>query len=189
MFIRSERLFLRPAWPEEWDELVELINDEALVGNMATLPWPFTAADARESAARVPDRLLPHFFITLPSADGAKLLGSAGLGRLGDGVELGYWIARSYRGQGYAAEAARAVLSLARTLGHRRIIANHFTDNAASERVLRTIGFAPTGERSTRFSLGRGEAAPTQVFAIELGEVCGGERDGIAGGDPAMRAA
>ena len=23
MFIRSERLFLRPAWPEDWQELLE----------------------------------------------------------------------------------------------------------------------------------------------------------------------
>ena len=27
MFIRSERLFLRPGWPEEWAELLALIDE------------------------------------------------------------------------------------------------------------------------------------------------------------------
>ena len=35
MFIRSERLFLRPAWPEDWPELLVTIGDEAVVKNLA----------------------------------------------------------------------------------------------------------------------------------------------------------
>jgi len=187
MFIRSERLFLRPAWPEDWDELLALINDAGVVCNLATAPWPYTADDAHAFAARPQEKLLPHFFITLPTADGAKLIGSVGLSRNGGDIELGYWIGRGHWGQGYAAEAARAVLRLAVTLGHRRIIASHFADNPASGRVLRKIGFRPTGALLPRYSLGRGGEALAHGYAVELGGACGG--DGASDNVVAMRAA
>jgi RimJ/RimL family protein N-acetyltransferase len=175
MFIRSERLFLRPAWPEDHDELLALLSDESVVRNLATVPWPYTDADARASLGRRADRLLPHFFITVPTAEGAKLIGSVGLGRDGGDVEMGYWIARSHWGQGYATEAVRAVLSLSRTLGHRRLVANHFADNPASARVLAKAGFRPTGRTELRYSAGRGGVAPARSCAVELGGVCPGD--------------
>jgi len=186
MFIRSERLFLRPGWPEDWHELIGLINDREVVGNLASAPWPYTAEHAREFAARPQQRLLPHFFITLPGAQGPKLIGSAGLGRDGDEVELGYWIARPYWGQGYATEAARAVLGLARALGHRRVFASHFVDNPASGKVLRKAGFRPTGETRMRHSQGRGCEARVERHEAALD--CLGGDDAASDGE-AMRAA
>jgi RimJ/RimL family protein N-acetyltransferase len=170
MFIRSERLFLRPGWPEDWQELLALINDEGVVRNLVTAPWPYTMSDAMAFVRREQERLLPHFFITLPTAQGARLVGSIGLGRDGDDVELGYWIARDWWGQGYATEAARAVLRLAAALGHRRIVAGHFADNPTSGRVLTKAGFRLTGERRMRFSAGRGAEAPGLSYAIELAD-------------------
>ena len=64
MFIRSERLFLRPGWPEDWQELFGLIHDEGIVRNLAKAPWPYTPEHAREFAARVEETGLPSFFIT-----------------------------------------------------------------------------------------------------------------------------
>lgn len=172
MFIRSERLFLRPAWPEDLEETFALVNDQAVVRNLASAPWPYTIEDAREFLARPREAMLPNFFVTLPSAEGTRLIGHVGLARDHDEVELGYWIAPAYWGQGYATEAARAVLNLAKVLGHRRVIAGHFTDNPASGRVLEKVGFAPTGARRIRYSAGRGGVAPALAYAIELGEAC-----------------
>jgi RimJ/RimL family protein N-acetyltransferase len=169
MFIRSERLFLRPGWPEEWPELLALIDDAGVVRNLARAPWPYTAEDARAFIARPQERMLPHFLITLPAAGGARLIGSAGLGRDGDEIELGYWIGRPYWGQGYATEAVRAVLNQARALGHRRIVASHFTDNPASGRVLSKAGFRPTGEKRIRYSAGRQGVGLAQRYALALG--------------------
>ncbi len=53
MFIRSERLFLRLGWPEDWQELFGLIRDQGIVRNLARAPWPYTPEHAREFAARV----------------------------------------------------------------------------------------------------------------------------------------
>lgn len=173
MFIRSERLFLRPGWPEDWEELLSRIGDEAVVRNLAKVPWPYTAEDARSFAALPQDARLPHFVITVPTAQApAEIIGGVGLGPDGHEVQLGYWIARAHWGRGYATEAARAVLGLARTLGHRRLIAKQFIDNPASGRVLSKVGFKLTGEVRPSYSLARGGEAPAAVHAIELAGPC-----------------
>ena len=185
MFIRSERLFLRPAWPEDWRELLRGIADEAIVRNLAKAPWPYNADHARDFAGKPQDARLPHFLVTL--AANGELIGSVGLGRHeADEVELGYWIARPHWGRGYAPEAARAVLRLARTLGHDWVLAGHFVDNPSSGRVLAKIGFRPTGQVRRRFSLARGREVDSIEYAIALGSPsdCDG-RDT----DVAMRAA
>ena len=185
MFIRSERLFLRPAWPEDWEELLGLIADEAIVRNLARAPWPYGPDHVRDFAARPQDKRLPNFFVS--TACNGELIGSVGLGRDDEGrTELGYWIARPHWGNGYAPEAARAVLRLAKTLGHRRVVAGHFVDNPASGRVLARVGFRPTGKVVPRFSLGRGQNVESVEYATELGAA-----SDCDGGDSqaAMRAA
>lgn len=166
MFHRSERLFLRPAFPEDWAAIKTCLGaDEGIVRNLARAPWPYGENAARAFAAMTQDPLLPHFLVTLP---GVGVIGSAGLGDHEGAPELGYWIARNHWGQGYATEAAGAVLRIARTLGHRRIIAGHFTDNPASGRVLAKLGFAATGRIVPRHSLARGAEAQVVEYALEL---------------------
>jgi len=171
MFNRSERLFLRPAWPEDWHEIYSLINDREIVQNLATAPWPYSPEDAREFVSRSSQRqsFRPNFIVTLPQAAGG-MIGSAGLidGERGE-VELGYWIARDHWGKGFATEAVRAVLQVASALGHRKVIASHFSDNPASGRVLRKAGFRPTGERKARYSRARGGDVPSCRYEILLG--------------------
>jgi hypothetical protein len=61
MFFRSERLFLRPAWPEDWNAIHAAIDDEGIVRNLARAPWPYTENDARWFASQPQDERLPHF--------------------------------------------------------------------------------------------------------------------------------
>ena len=68
MFICSKRLFLRPGWPEDWEELLSRISDEGVVLNLAKVPWPYTADDARWFSAQPQNPRLPHFFVTLPTS-------------------------------------------------------------------------------------------------------------------------
>lgn len=169
MFIRSERLFLRPGWPEDWAEMTARIGDAAIVRNLAHAPWASTGDEDRDPAAKATDPRCPQLLVTLPTSEGSELIGCAGLAPGADGIELGYWIARERCGQGYASEAVRALLSLARTLGHRRIVANHCADNPAAGQVLRKAGFVPTGEVRPRLCLHRGVKVPAEAYAIELG--------------------
>lgn len=168
MFIRTERLFLRPGWPEDVDDLLEALGDEAIQRTVAVSALPRTHEAVREYLQRPRDPRLPHFFMYLRGAQGAKLVGGIGMGHSGDEVEVGYWIAAGYRGRGYALEALRAVVEQARTLGHRRLIAKHFIDNDASVRVLEAAGFRDTGGEHLRYSVGRGAEALTRRYVADL---------------------
>ncbi|MBX9896989.1 MAG: GNAT family N-acetyltransferase [Qipengyuania sp.] len=169
MFHRTERLLLRPAWPEDWEMILWGIGDERVVRNLATAPWPYLPEHAREFARRGQDPRYPAFLLTLPENRGSRLVGCAGLGEnRGEDAELGYWIARSYWGRGYATEGARGVLEVARLLGHTRIEAGHYLDNPASGRVLKKLGFRPTGKVKTRDCLARGGATPCAIYSLDL---------------------
>lgn len=167
MFTRTERLLLRPGWPEDWEALFKAINDEGIVCNLASAPWPYTPESAREFAARPQDPLYPSFFLTLPTGDGSHLVGSCGLGRCDDGAELGYWIAREYWGQGFATEAARAVIEIARMLGHTELLCSHFADNPASAKVIKKLGFERKSS-TMRYSAGRGKTDESIVYSMAL---------------------
>ena len=138
MFIRSARLFLRPAWPEDWAELHAAIDDAAVVHNLARAPWPYRADDARAFVSREQDPRHPDFLVTMPGPDGARIIGCAGIvpGDAG-AAELGYWIARSHpeaklwpedlEGQTRALEAMDYVVSTVHMQGFARMFrpANH----------------------------------------------------------------
>ena len=158
MFARTERLLLRPSWPEDAAELHAAIADEGIVRNLARAPWPYTAEEAVRFATMRHDEKYPAFLLMLRTDSAPRLIGACGLGDCNGEAELGYWIARPYWGLGFASEAGRAVLDIAKAIGHSRIVAGHFTDNPASGRVLRKLGFQPTGKREERHSKGRGTA-------------------------------
>ena len=189
MFFRSERLFLRPAWPEDAAAIHAAIADEAIVRNLAHVPWPYTEADARWFASQPQEARLPHCLITRPCASGAEVIGCVGLAQEQGEIALGYWIARKHWGQGYATEAGRAMLTLARGIGHRRIVARHFLDNPASGRVLRRLGFRPTAEHSVALSAARGGGAVSVHYDIALEPLFGDCDDTPDGGMTTRRAA
>ncbi|WP_026091631.1 GNAT family N-acetyltransferase [Blastomonas sp. AAP53] len=167
MFARTQRLLLRPVWPEDAEGLFAAINDAGIVCNLARAPWPYGRDDARAFAERAQDARFPHYLLTRPDDVGQTLIGSCGLGETDGAAELGYWIARDHWGKGYATEAARAVIANAWAIGHRRLVASHYIDNPASGAVLRHLGFKPTGITRPRFSAGRGYAAMAQEYALD----------------------
>lgn len=168
MFVRTERLFLRPGWPEDVDELVEAISDDAVQRNVGVSVLPRTAQAMRDYLVLDRDPHLPHFFMYLRSPDGPRLVGGIGLGRFEGGVEMGYWIAPAYRGKGYAREAVRALLAQARALGHRRVFASYFEEAPATRNVLEATGFNDSGECRERFSHTRGMPFKAHLYVAEL---------------------
>lgn len=166
MFARTDRLLLRPGWAEDAPALAAAIADEAIVRNLASAPWPYNLTDAKAHLNAQATARLPSFVIVRRTRGAPELIGMVGLGEAPDGeIELGYWIARPNWGQGYATEAAAAVIDIARDgLRLKRLTASHFLDNPASGRVLEKLGFQATGDIASRFSKGRGEAAPSKVF-------------------------
>ncbi len=168
MFARTERLLLRPSWPEDSDQLYGAVADEAIVRNLALAPWPYRFEDAAIFAAREHPLHFPNFLL-LQRTDGApRLVGSCGIHNRDGEAELGYWIGRPYWGLGYATEAARAVVGVAEALGHQRLVSGHFIDNPASGRVLRKLGFRHTGKCEQRHSKARGHVATCALYEMSL---------------------
>lgn len=170
MFARTERLLLRPGFAEDAPELARAIGEEAIVRNLATAPWPYGEDDAQMFLEMERDPLHPQLLMIMRTAGRPQIVGGIGYGPRGnsDALELGYWVARPYWGLGLATEAGRAVLSMARANGVRRLHAGHFADNPASGAVLRKLGFRPTGSTAPLFSKARGREADCALFECDL---------------------
>lgn len=170
MFARTERLLLRPAWKEDAPALFRAICDEAIVRNLASAPWPYRLSDAEAFVMRERGPSDPCFLIMRRTGAAPELIGAIGFGPGPDGeTELGYFISRAHWGLGFATEAGRAVIDIARNgLRLERLSAGHFIDNPASGRVLHKLGFRPSGNVAARFSAGRRAAAPCRRYVLEL---------------------
>ena len=88
MFARTERLLLRPSWPEDASAIHQAVADEGIVRNLALVPWPYTQDDAAEFAALDHDFDYPNFMLMLRTNGAPKLIGSCGLARRDGAVEL-----------------------------------------------------------------------------------------------------
>jgi RimJ/RimL family protein N-acetyltransferase len=169
MFARTPRLLLRPGFPEDAPALAAAISDEAIVRNLATAPWPYRMRDAEAFLASPRDPILPSFLVFERTDAAPRLIGSCGLGRRPSGaVEMGYWVGRSHWGRGFATEAGRALVEIARTLGLPSLEGSHFIDNPASARVLEKLGFEPLGIIAPRMSCARGIEAPARLMRLRL---------------------
>ena len=143
--LKTERLVLRAPHIGDAEAVAALINDRRIAENTARIPHPYTLADAEGFIARAnQDDREASFLITL--ADDT-IIGGCGVGTLsGSDPEIGYWIGIPYWSNGYATEAARALIDHAfGGLGHDKIEAGARVSNPASRRVLEKCGFQWTG--------------------------------------------
>ena len=169
MFARTPRLLLRPGFPEDAPALATAIADEAIVRNLSGPPWPFHVRDAEAYLARARDPILPCLLIFERTESAPRLVGECGLARRPSGaVEMGYWIARSFWGRGFATEACSALINIARALRLEQLEGSHFIDNPVSGRVLEKLGFESTGIIAPRMSCARGEAVPARLMRLRF---------------------
>ncbi len=133
------------------------LQDWDIVRNLARVPWPYGIDDARAFVARARQGRRAGDECALAIDDGG-LAGIIGLHDFRDGAaEIGYWLARSVWGRGYATEALATMLDYGfGTLGLDAISAGVLSDNPASMRVLAKAGFVDNGPR-TCATLARGD--------------------------------
>jgi RimJ/RimL family protein N-acetyltransferase len=86
------------------------------------------------------------YYQIIRTADGLAVGGAGFKGPPDDGsVEVGYGLAPSARGHGYASEAVTALLIIAAENGVAAVLADTTDDNVASQRTLVSAGFTLVG--------------------------------------------
>ncbi len=185
MFVRTERLTLRPGWIEDAPELARAINHWEVCSKLETAPWPYSELDAEDFLGRMSQSRDAFFLICAHEGGATRIVGATGIHAKGnDAHELGYWLTPDAWGRGYATEAGRGVIRMAReSLRLKRLVSGHFIDNPASGKVLRKLGFKPTGRIEPRRSNARATEAACATFELEL---CSA---GVADDDPRARMA
>ena len=174
ILIPTKRLTLRPLQVSDLDSTAAYALDPG-IRHMVHLPL-----DDQEEALAFLRRVRaewakeqPEFFEFAVVLDG-RHIGAVSLYRENGAWEAGWIIEKGYRGRGFAAEAAGAMM----TCFHERFGIRHFTahcdtDNAASGSVTEKLGMVRTGEFPGRRNRGadRGSAAYRYDLILPLGPV------------------
>jgi [ribosomal protein S5]-alanine N-acetyltransferase len=168
-FLHSERLAFR-TWTEADIDLAIGLWGDAEVTRL--IGGPFSAEQVRQRLAREIANQTAHgvqYWPIFLLSNGAYV-GCCGLRpyKLEQGLyELGFHLRVAYWGQGYAVEAARAVIGYAReTLAVKALFAGHNPANAASRRVLQKMGFQYTHDE---FYAPTGLNHPSYLLALNTG--------------------
>jgi ribosomal-protein-alanine N-acetyltransferase len=149
--LRTARLLLGGFVLDDAAELQRLAGTREIADTTLAIPHPYHMEDAlswierqnsdegEPGAANFAIRLLPQ----------RQLIGSICLRDIDTQhgqAELGFWIGKDWWSQGYAREAARAVIQFGfESLNLNRICAHHMARNPASGRVLLAAGMQREG--------------------------------------------
>jgi RimJ/RimL family protein N-acetyltransferase len=164
----TARLRLRVATPSDSFFYHALVNDPQFLEHIGDRGIR-TLADAERSLIEgtiAMQHERGHSLYVVERKEDGVPIGMCGLIRRASlpETDLGYAFLPVGRGQGFALEAARAVLALAPTLGLRRLLAIAAPANLASNRLLLKLGM-----RFERFVRLPPEGAGSNLYSIELG--------------------
>jgi ribosomal-protein-alanine N-acetyltransferase len=162
MNLTTRRLQLREFVEEDWEEVLAYQSDPRY---LRFYEWTErTEADVRAFVGQFLDWQVEaprlKFQLAITRVEAGRLIGNSGVRLARAGVreaELGYELSPAYWGQGYATEAARAMMGFGfETLGLHRICAYTVAENVASQRVMERLGMRREGRlRENRWFKGR----------------------------------
>ncbi len=148
--LKTERLLLRPFTPEDAEFILRLLNEPAFlryIGDKGVRTPDQAASYLLDGPIRSYDRH-GHGLMRVEVRETGLPIGMCGLLRRqpDQDPDLGYAFLREYWGQGYAKDAAMAILdSGIRVLDFPRILALVAPDNARSIQLLQELGFTLAG--------------------------------------------
>lgn len=151
IYAETERLALRSWQPEDLPSFIAMNKDERV---MRYFPSLLTEAETEAFYNRIQDEFHRKgrglYAVEIKST--GEFIGYVGLHEIGfeayftPGTEIGWRLAADYHNHGYATEAAKAVLNLAKRAGVMRLYSFTARINAPSERVMQKIGMVKVGE-------------------------------------------
>lgn len=153
IFAETERLVLRSWRPQDLPLFMAMNKDERV---MRYFPDILSESETEAFYNRIMDEFDRNgwglYAVEIKSS--GEFIGYVGLHEIGfeadftPGVEIGWCLAACHHNQGYATEAAKAVLSLAKKSGIGRLYSFTAKINAPSEHVMRKIGMVKDREFS-----------------------------------------
>lgn len=166
--IKTTRLILRRPALEDVDVISKLANNIAVAQMLSRMPHPYTQKDAEEFVARVSAGKFGKHIYAITLKDTGDFIGGCGFNtKDGTHPEIGYWLGEPFWGQGYATEAAHALVDAAfndpkieQLVGRCRI------GNLRSRHVLQKCGFQFSGT-GVGHCLAENAAMPMEVYHLD----------------------
>ena len=165
--LETERLMLRRPTLADVKAIARLANDRRIAENARRLPHPYSqdhavdfvrgiAGDNRETVFLIENNHAP--------------IGMVGIDwREPETPELGYWLGVEYWGQGFATEAARAVIDFTfEEFDVEHLISGARVANPSSRNILEKCGFQWSGVELHRFEA-LGSSTPVDCFRLSRG--------------------
>ncbi len=141
--ITTTRLVMRQLILHDADRIAELGGDWDVASMTSRMPYPYTVYAAHQWIDDLEDGEK-----VFGIEHGGELIGVTGYMLSPDhtSAEIGYWIGKPFWGQGFATEAARAVIYFCfKRKRVQHVTCGHFTDNPSSRRVIEKLGFTYSG--------------------------------------------
>lgn len=151
IYAETERLILRSWKPSDLPPFIAMNKDSRV---MKYFPAPLSD----EETAAFYDRIQDEFnrrgwgLFALELKATGKFIGYVGLHEIGfeayftPGIEIGWRLASDFHNLGYATEAAKMVVNLAKSYGIKSLYSFTAGINKPSERVMQKIGMKKIGE-------------------------------------------
>jgi RimJ/RimL family protein N-acetyltransferase len=168
--LRDGDLVLRPWTEDDVPALVAGCNDPEIAHWIPTIPHPYTADDA---LAFIRGEVREDHDALAIQLDG-RVVGGIGLGlnRHGYRGSIGYWIAKTERGNGICTRALRLLARHAlENLQLQSVQVVTDPDNLASQRVAEKVGFQREGVMRAHLRHPDGRIRDSVMFSLLPGEL------------------
>jgi RimJ/RimL family protein N-acetyltransferase len=164
--LETERLTLRKPTLADVSAIARLADDRRIAEN-TRLPHPYSRDDAVSFIRHVADRQRETVFLIEHNHTPIGMVGADW--RDEDAPELGYWLGVDHWGQGFATEAARALIDFTfEEFDTPLIRSGARVANPASRNILEKCGFQWSGVELHRFEA-LGSSSPVDCFRLTRG--------------------
>lgn len=155
MGLQTKRLKLRDFEESDTKELVDIISNINITKFLAVVPHPYDKEDAKGFIDKCQKRAdkdpRPGYNFAIENKGTEELLGSISIGKKKKDNEvgiMGYWLGEEHWRKGYMSEAMKKLLEFAfEELEMRRVQAEVYTKNTASQKLLEKFDFKKEGVR------------------------------------------
>jgi RimJ/RimL family protein N-acetyltransferase len=148
--ITTKRLLLRLFLKSDAVAVTKLCNNYNIYKNTLYLPYPYSIDDALSWIDNHLDNFSTNksYEFAITDKESGELYGAIALSnnqKFNNG-EIAYWIGEKFWGNGYATEAAQAILQFAfEEKQYHKVFARYFNSNPASGRVMQKLGLKKEG--------------------------------------------